>query len=340
LTVPSSTRRVYLAKRPTGVINDETFVHETVQVRKPGPDEVVVRIDFVSLEAAMRGWLRDVRSYIAPVKIGETMRAFTLATVLTDGKTLKKGDIVVGTLGWAEHWTAKESSLRKIIPPPGSDALDYLSAMGLNGMTAYFGLFRIGEIKPGETLVVSGAAGATGSLVCQIGKIMGAKVIAIAGSADKCMWLVDELGVDKAYNYKEKGWKEAFKKEVRFLDVYFDNVGGEILDFFLSRLNKKAHIVLCGAISGYNDQVPRGLRNYAALISQSAKLHGFIVFEFAAEYPEGEAAIARWIKEGKLKRRFHIETGLEDCPKHLAGLFEGSNTGKLVVRISKDQAKL
>jgi len=358
LTIPSSTKRVHLAKRPKDFIDDETFALETIPLRKPGPGEVVVRIDYVALDAAMRGWIRDMRSYVPPVKIGETMRAYALGTVLTDGKTVKKGDRVIGILGWTEFVTIGESSLRKITwvflvgyfrvdfeggicsPPPQTDALDFLNSLGLTGLTAYFGLLRVGNIKPGETLVVSGAAGATGSTVCQFGKLLGAKVIGIAGAADKCKWLVDDLGIDKAYNYKEKGWKDAFKKEVKTLDVFFDNVGGDTLDFFLTRLNQNARIVLCGAISGYNSQSFSGLRNYMALITQRAKIEGFLTMDYANQYPEAEAAIARWIREGKLKRRFQIETGLAECPQHLSLLFNGGNTGKLIVRISKEQARL
>jgi len=210
----------------------------------------------------------------------------------------------------------------------------------MTGMTAYFGLLRVGEIKAGQTLVVSGAAGATGSLVCQIGKIKGAKVIGIAGAADKCKWLVDELGIDAAYNYKEKGWEAKFKKEVGYLDVFFDNVGGEMLDYFLTRLNKDAKIVLCGAISAYNAPTPRGLNNYLGLISQRARIQGFIVFDYESEYPAAEEEMAKWIHEGKLKRKYHFETGLEKCPEYLTMLYDGGNTGKLIVKISKESAKL
>ncbi|KAF9507506.1 hypothetical protein BS47DRAFT_1488813 [Hydnum rufescens UP504] len=340
LTIPSSTKRVHLAKRPKDFIDGQTFALETIPLRTPGPGEVVVRVDYVALDAAMRGWIRDMRSYVPPVKIGETMRAYALGTVLTDAKTVKKGDRVIGMFGWAEFVTVGESSLRKITPPPYTDALDFLNLLGLTGLTAYFGLLRVGNIKPGETLVVSGAAGATGSTVCQFGKLLGAKVIGIAGAADKCKWLVDDLGIDKAYNYKDKGWKDAFKKEVRTLDVFFDNVGGDTLDFFLTRLNQNARVVLCGAISGYNSQSFSGLRNYMALITQRAKIEGFLTMDYADQYSEAEAAIARWIREGKLKRKFHIETGLAECPQHLALLFQGGNTGKLVVRISQEQARL
>jgi NADPH-dependent curcumin reductase CurA len=187
----------------------------------------------------------------------------------------------------------------------------------------------VGKIKAGETLVVSGAAGATGSLVCQIGKLKGAKVIAIA-SASKCAYLKDELGVDAALDYKSPSFAKDFRDTVGYLDVFFDNVGGEILDLALTRLKKGARIALCGAISAYNSNgQPEGIKNYLTLIAQRAKIEGFIVFDYRDRYAEGEAEMAKWIKEGKLKRRYQIEEGLEQCPQHLGLLFSGGNTGKL-----------
>jgi len=208
------------------------------------------------------------------------------------------------------------------------------------GMTAYFGLLEVGEVKSGQTVVVSGAAGATGSLVCQIAKIKGAKVIGIAGADDKCTWLVEDLGIDKAYNYKEKEWQNKFRKEVGHLDLFFDNVGGSILDFMLTRLNTNARIVLCGAISAYNSSKPPGLNNYATIISMRARIQGFIVFDYTSEYPKAIAEMSKWISEGKLKRKYHIEAGLEKCPEHLQLLFRGENTGKLLVRISQEASRL
>jgi len=301
---------------------------------------VLVRVDVVSLDPAMRGWLRDVRSYVPPVKIGETMRAGGLGTVMTDGKSLRKGDIVIGQPGWAEYVAINESSVRKVTPTAGTDVIDYLGPLGMTGMTAYFGTILVGQVKAGQTLVVSGAAGATGSMVCQIGKILGAKVIGIAGNADKCKWLVEELGIDKAYNYKEKDWQTKFKKEVGYLDVFFDNVGGDMLDFFLTRLNQHAKIVICGAISDYNKSRPQGIRNYTSLIAMRATMQGFVVFDYANEYPKAREDITKWIKAGKIKRKFHIEEGLENCPEYLKLLFSGGNEGKLLVTISKEKPRL
>ncbi|KAF8294132.1 alcohol dehydrogenase [Clavulina sp. PMI_390] len=340
MSIPAKTKRVYLQERPKAHITPTTFATETTETPKPGPGEVLVKIDVVSLDPAMRGWLNDARSYVPPVKINETMRAGVIATVMTDGKKLRKGDIVTGTLGWAEYAVAKESSLQKLTPTADTDVLDYMGPLGMTGMTAYFGTIAVGQVKAGQTLVVSGAAGATGSMVCQIGKILGAKVIGIAGSADKCKWLVEDLGIDGAYNYKDKDWKQRFRKEVGYLDVFFDNVGGDILNFFLTRLNRNAKIVVCGAISDYNATKPTGITNYLTLISMRASMQGFIVFDYVKEYPKAEADISKWIKEGKIKRKFHVEEGLEKCPEYLQMLFNGGNTGKLLVRISKPTHKL
>ncbi|KAG6373470.1 hypothetical protein JVT61DRAFT_6623 [Boletus reticuloceps] len=236
--------------------------------------------------------------------------------------------------GWTEFAVLKEKALQKITAPPGTTELDFLNTLGLTGMTAYFGLHDVGELKAGETLLVSGAAGAVGSLVCQLGKRAGAKVVALAGSDDKCAWLENELGVDVALNYKRSTFEEEFKNAVRYLDVFFDNVGGEILDLALKRLNQNARIALCGAISAYNSPTPRGLENYQNLISQRAKIQGFIVFDYASQFPKAIADLSAGIADGTIKRKFHIVEGLENAPKALLMLFSGDNTGKLVVQVS------
>jgi len=266
------------------------------------------------------------------------MRAGGLGIVREVGpdSSLAVGDTVYGTLGMTEYLVAKDKTLTKITVPKGVEALDFLNTLGSSGMTAYFGLKDVGQVKPGETLVVSGAAGSVGAIVCQLGKRMGAKVYAIAGSADKCEWLQKELGVDGALNYKSPTFHDDFKK-IGYLDVYFDNVGGDILDFALTRLNQKARIVLCGAISQYNAEKPTGLQNYLTLIAMRAKIEGFIVFDYAKRYPEAIAELAAGLADGSIKRKFHVvDGGIEQAPKALPMLFTGGNTGKLVVRVSDD----
>ncbi|KAG9104843.1 hypothetical protein FRC06_008073 [Ceratobasidium sp. 370] len=339
MSVPKESKRVFLSERPKGPISDTTFKSEVIALPTPNDDQVIVRVDYVSLDPAMRGWLNDTRSYVPPVQIGETMRAGGIGTIVKGNNQLEPGDIVHGQLGWAEYVVVEAKTLRKLSPPEGSTAIDYLGPLGMTGMTAYFGLFEVGQVKAGETLVVSGAAGATGSLVCQLGKLKGAKVIAIA-SGPKCDYLVNELGVDAALDYKSPTFAQEFKDKVGYLDVFFDNVGGEILDLALTRLNKGARIALCGAISAYNSAgKPEGIKNYLSLISQRAKIEGFIVFDYKDKFAQGEADMAKWIKEGKLKRRYQVEEGLEQCPQHLGLLFSGGNTGKLLVKISKEGSK-
>jgi len=239
--------------------------------------------------------------------------------------------------GWTDYALLNESDVKKLQIFPGMDPLDYLGALGGTGLTAYFGLLDIGKVKAGDVCVVSGAAGAVGSIVCQIAKIKGAKVIAIAGTSEKCRWLEEDLGVDKALNYKSPDFRQEFKENVGYLDVYFDNVGGDILDLCLGRLKQNARIVMCGAISDYGKK-PKGITGYLNIISQRATMQGFIVFDYADRFGEAIRDIAQWMQEGKLKHKFHVGQGLETCPEHLKGLFKGVNTGKMVVRVSAEES--
>jgi len=345
MSSPTEYTYITLRERPKTSITSDTFQIQKASLSEiqsqllPTSDNVLVQTNYLSLDPAMRGWLNDTRSYVPPVQIGETMRAGGIGTVIkTAGEgtgKLKVGDLVYGSMGWTEYALAKESALEKIELPSGSETLDFLGPLGMTGMTAYFGLMDVGQPKAGETLVVSGAAGATGSMVCQIGKLKGLKVIAIAGSDDKCAWLENELGVDKALNYKSPTFAEDMRG-VGYLDVMFDNVGGDILNLCLTRLNKGARIVLCGAISQYNAAKPTGLTSYMTLISQRAKIQGFIVFDYAARYGEAKKDITEWISQGKIKRKFHVVNGLENCPETLQLLFSGGNTGKLVVKVADE----
>jgi len=270
------------------------------------------------------------------------MRASTLGVVLKagTGSMLAVGDSVSGSWGLTEYAVVKDAAVKKLTIPRGADALDFLNTLGVPGLTAYFGLKDVIGLKAGDVLVVSGAAGAVGSLACQLGKRAGAKVYGIAGSPDKCEWLIKELGIDGAFNYKDPGFKQDFKK-IGYVDAFFDNVGGEILDLVLTRLAKYARIALCGAISQYNATKPAGLQNYLTLISQRAKIEGFIVFDYTSQYPEAMRELAAGLEDGSIKRKFHIiEGGIEQAPKALPLLFNGGNTGKLVVRVSEDETKV
>ncbi|TFK40348.1 alcohol dehydrogenase [Crucibulum laeve] len=337
---PSHYKHIVLNSRPDGDIEPDTFRTEVVSFDKlkPGNGQVLVQCTWLSLDPAMRGYIRDVRSYLPPVQIGETMRAMGLGIILETGagSKFKIGDYVSGAWGMTEYAVMSDKAIEKLVIPPGVQPLDFLNTLGSSGLTAYFGLREIGKLKPGEVLVVSGAAGSVGSIACQLGKAAGAKVYAIAGSPEKCQWLEKDIGVDKAFNYKSPTFFNDFKK-IGYLDVYFDNVGGDILDFMLMRLNQKARIVLCGAISAYNAAKPKGLQNYLTLISQRATIQGFIVFDYAKQYPTAIEELGKGLASGKIKRKFHIvEGGIEQAPKALPMLFSGGNTGKLVVRVSDE----
>ncbi|KLO17197.1 alcohol dehydrogenase [Schizopora paradoxa] len=351
---PPTYIRVVLANRPETFIDPDTFIIETKALGdlQPSDTHVAVRVDYISLDPAMRGWINEKESYVSPVEIGETMRAFGIGTVVKvkEGKSdgLKVGDVVKGQMGWTEYNLLRESELMKLSIQRGLDAVDYLGPLGHPGFTAYFGLLDVGKIKAGETLLVSGAAGAVGSLVCQIGKLKGCRVIAIAGSQEKCDWLEKELGVDKALNYKDEDFYEKCKgimaasgprADAGGWDVYFDNVGGDVSDFMLTRMRRGARVALCGIISQYNTTKPTGLTSYMNLISMRAKIEGFLVMDYAARFAEAEREMAQWILEGKLKRKFHIVEGLAKAPESINLLFTGGNTGKLIVKVSRGEER-
>jgi len=249
-----------------------------------------------------------------------------------EGSKFSVGDEVSGAVGWREYAVLNDKFVTKLPAITGAKALDFLGPLGHVGMTAYFGLLDVGKIKAGETLFVSGAAGAVGSITCQIGKIMGLKVVAIAGSDDKVEWLKKEIGVDVAINYKAPDFKDQVHA-AGYADVYFDNVGGDMLNLMMTRMAMRGRIVLCGAISDYNSK-PKGLTHYTSLIAQRAKIEGFVVMDYAKQYPVGMKAIAGWIDKGLLKRKFHIVNGLDAAPNALTLLYSGGNTGKLVVKVS------
>jgi len=296
------------------------------------------------LDPAMRGWLNDVRSYVPPVQIGEIMRGQSVGIVKASKSAIfPVGSHALGMSGWSEYSILGEKSLQKIELPKGGRPTDALGVLGMPALTAYFGLLDVGKVKAGDFVVVSGAAGATGSVVGQIAKIKGATVLGIAGSVDKCAWLTNELGYDSALNYKDKDFAKKFRAATKnLIDVYFDNVGGEILDLALGRAKPHARFVMCGGISQYNATNPQGPKNYLMIVSMRIRMEGFIVFDYEKRYPEARKQLAQWLAEGKLLRKETIiKGGLKEAPKALVDLYGGINTGKLVVEITpEDQAKL
>jgi NADPH-dependent curcumin reductase CurA len=328
-------RRYHLAARPVGLPTPSDWSLDSVPVEEPRDGQFVVEVQYISLDPAMRGWMNEGKSYIAPVGIGEVMRAGAVGCVIASQHPgFAVGDHVSGTFGVQNYALSDGKGVIKVDPKLAPLPM-YLGTLGMPGMTAYFGLLEVGELKNGDTVVVSGAAGAVGSVVGQIAKIRECRVVGIAGSAAKCEWLVKELGFDAAIDHKAQDVKKALREHCpKGMDVYFDNVGGEILDSALTQLARGARIVICGAISQYNSTTPvKGPANYLSLLVNRASMKGMVVFDYAARYPQAVRELGGWLAAGKLKSREHIVTGLETFPEVLLMLFRGENTGKLVLKV-------
>ncbi|HXV93458.1 MAG TPA: NADP-dependent oxidoreductase [Pseudonocardia sp.] len=333
---PHGNTRIRLAARPTGLPGPEVWERDVEPVPEPGEGRFLVRIRYVSLDPAMRGWMNEGRSYVPPVGIGEVMRAMAGGEVVASRHPgFAVGTLVTGLFGVQEYALSDGSGVTVADPAVG-DLADYLGVLGMTGMTAYFGLFDVGALREGETVVVSAAAGAVGSVVGQLARIRGCRVVGIAGGPEKTRWLVDELGFDAAIDYRHQD----VRRELRLhapdgVDVYFDNVGGEILDAVLTRLRRGARVVICGAISQYNAEgPPTGPANYLSLLVNRARMEGFVVFDFADRYAEAAKEMGAWLREGRLHSRTDVVRGtIDDFPDTLLRLFRGENTGKLLLRI-------
>lgn len=327
--------RILLNQRPIGIPSADCWKIETMEVLEIVEGEVLVKTKYLSIDPAMRGWMNDAKSYIKPVELGETMRALGIGEIVAS-KNLKfqVGEFVSSALGVQEYAVSEGKDFVKV-DPSVFPLPAYLGTLGMSGMTAYFGLLDTGQPKEGETVVVSGAAGAVGSVVGQIAKIKGCRVVGIAGGQDKCDYVVKELGFDACINYKQGNLRKNLKDVCSDgVDIYFDNVGGEILDTVLTLINKKARIVICGAISQYNSTKLEGPKNYLSLLVNRARMEGIVVFDNAARYGEAAKEMAKWILEGKLNANFHIEKGgVRAFPSVLTKLFAGENTGKMVLEI-------
>ena len=332
-------RQWRLAARHVGLIKESDFEFHEESVPGLEDGQLVVRNIYLSLDPANRGWVTDQPSYIPPVPLGEVMRGIAVG-VVEDSRHpgFQPGDMVQGMLGWQSYLLSDGRGLQKLPKDTGLPLTASLGILSHIGMTAYFGLLEVGQPKPGETLVVSGAAGAVGSLVGQIGKLKGCRVVGITGSEEKCRWITRDLGFDHAINYKEEPVVEKLQECCpEGVDVYFDNVGGKILDAVLGRINKHARLVICGLISQYNAEEPvPGPFNFANILVNSARVEGFIVLDFLDRAGEALKDLARWLTEGKLQYRVDIVEGLENAPRALNKLFDGSNRGKLIVRVSDE----
>ena len=326
-----------LISRPVGAAKRSDFHYAEESLRDPAAGEVLVKVLYLSLDPAMRGWMNESKnSYIPPVGIGEVMRALGVGRVIASGNpAFAVGDHVSGMLGVQEYAYSNGQGLSKVDPKLAPLPV-YLGTLGMPGLTGYFGLLEVGQPKAGETVVVSGAAGAVGMVVGQVAKIKGCRVVGIAGGADKCRYLVEELGFDAAIDYKNEDVQQALAKHCpQGVNVYFDNVGGDILDAVLTRLARDARIVICGAISQYNNTTPvKGPANYLSLLVNRASMKGMVVSDYYARAGEAIGAMAGWIAEGKLKTREDVVDGLDTFPETFQKLFTGANNGKLVLRVA------
>ena len=326
--------QIRLASRPHGLPSDENWSLTHDEVPSPPAGSVLIKTRALSLDPAMRGWMNDAKSYAPPVEIGAVMRAYAIGEVAQSADArFASGDIVIGMFGVQAYAVMPGDVVRKVDP---ALAQFYLSVLGVTGMTAYFGLLDVGALRENETVVVSAAAGAVGSIVGQIAKIKGAKAIGIAGGPIKCAYLRDELGFDAVIDYKNESVFKALRGHAPDgIDVYFDNVGGEILDAALANLRMHARVVICGAISQYNATAPAsGPKNYMALLVNRARMEGFLVTDYFDRFPAAEREMAGWMQAGQLKSREEIvHGGIADFPKTFLKLFAGENTGKLILQL-------
>ena len=324
-----------LAARPVGMPKRTDWTYAEEPVAEPKEGELLVKLSYISLDPAMRIWIKDVPSYMPPVGIGEVTRALGVGVVTASrNPRFAVGDHVSGLFGVQEYALTDGKGVTKVdvrlAPLP-----KYLSVLGMPGMTAYFGLLDTGQPKPGETVVVSAAAGAVGALVGQIAKIKNCRVVGIAGGADKCRYIVSELGFDAAIDYKSEDVSRSLRKHCpNGIDLYFDNVGGAILDAALAQIRLRARIVICGAISQYNNTGPiAGPSNYLSLLMNRATMKGTLVLDYIDRYPQAGAEMAGWMAAGKLKSREDIVDGLATFPDTLLKLFKGENSGKLMLKV-------
>jgi NADPH-dependent curcumin reductase CurA len=336
MTTTLSNQQFRLAARPVGLPKDSDWQRTSEPVRELADGEILVKVLYLSLDPAMRGWMNEGKSYIPPVGIGEVMRAAGIAEVVESRHPgFRAGQSVFGTFG-VQNFAVSDGQGVTIVDTSLAPAPTFLGTLGISGITAYFGLFDVGRPEPGQTVVVSAAAGSVGIVVGQLAKIHGCRVVGIAGGPEKCRTLVEEYGFDAAVDHRAGNVRAGLKEHAPDgIDVFFDNVGGDVLEAALARLARGARIVLSGAVSQYNStEGPRGPANYMQLLVRRASMTGFVFSDYAERYPEAIAALAGWLGEGKLKPREDVvEGGIAKFPETLLKLFRGENTGKLVLAL-------
>lgn len=328
-------KQLIFKKRPVGLPDADTWELQENEMPTVNDGEILVKTHYVSLDPAMRGWMNDAKSYIPPIQIGEVMRAGSVGEVVeSKNEKFKAGDFVTGWGGVQEYSLSDGKAWVKVDPNIAPLPL-YIGTLGMPGMTAYFGLLEVGQPKEGETVLVSGAAGAVGSIVGQIAKIKGCRVVGIAGGSDKCQYLLDELGFDGAIDYKSDNLNAKLKELCpNGVDVYFDNVGGDILNTVLTKINMRARIVICGAISQYNNTTEvKGPSNYLSLLVNRARMEGMVVMDYAKDYRTAAMEMGGWLMQGKLKSKEHIEEGMENFHSTFLKLFSGDKKGKLILKV-------
>lgn len=340
-TTSLTNHQVRLAARPVGMPTRDNWRFTDEPVPPLAEGDVLVKTLALSLDPAMRGWMNEGKSYIPPVGIDEVMRAGGVGVVIDSrNPQFPVGTHVSGSLGVQTHCRVPAADIRRTglapIDTRVGSLTQWLNVLGMPGMTGYFGLMDVGQPKAGETLVVSGAAGAVGQTVGQLAKILGLRAVGIAGGKAKCDWVVNELGFDACIDYKAGPIKDALRQACpNGVDIYFDNVGGEILDTVLTRINRKARIVICGAISQYNNTTPvKGPSNYMSLLVNRARMEGIVVFDYADRYPQAIAEMAGYLREGRMKSKEDVVEGIDHFPETLLKLFNGENFGKLVLKVA------
>lgn len=333
----NTNRQFKLAARPTGLVTPGVLQLGESPIPTVGENQALARVKYLSIDPTMRVWMADMPQYMPPVQLGEVMRAFGLAEIIESRHPeYKKGDKVMGLTGLQDYVLIPDKETRgfqKLPSIPFLSDTTFLGTLGINGLTAYFGMLDIGRPRSGETLVVSAAAGATGSIAGQIGKIHGCRVVGIAGTDEKCKWIKDDLGFDAAINYKHSDWKEQLAAATpNGIDIDFENVGGEIMQAVLDRMNLHGRVVLCGLISGYTKHDP-ALASFGQVLVKRLRVEGFIILDYVAKYMEAGQKLGMWKMMGKIKDKQTVLKGLEKAPQAINMLFEGSNIGKLVIEL-------
>jgi NADPH-dependent curcumin reductase CurA len=331
-------RRFLLAERPTGPVDENTYDLVREPVPQIGDGEALVKVKWISIDPTNRTWIGEEPTYLPPVAIGEVMRSLGLGEVVeSNNENYPVGALVNGLTGWQDYVVISDEMPLMVVPPEvQAEPAQLLGTMGMTGCTAYFGMLEIGRPKEGETVVVSAAAGAVGSVAGQLAKIRGARVVGIAGGPEKCAWLTDELGFDASVDYKADDWREQLKAATPDgIDVNFENVGGQIMEAVMGRLNLRARMVLCGLISGYNEtEPPPGPRTFGNLLIKRVTLQGFIILDYYPRFGEAIRELSGWVADGSLRSEQTVVEGFEELPNALNMLFAGQNMGKLVVHIS------